>query len=129
MEKAEVFNLFPELEKSYAMSRAWKVSGMIYMSGFTAFNEIGEIVGVNDMAAQFRQIYRNMDATLRHFGTGLHHIVEQSVYVTDIGRIGEGVGVIKELWGDNPYPAAVGVEVKSLAMPEMLVEIKAIAHA
>lgn len=129
MTNPEVFNLFPELEESYGMSRAWKVSDMIYMSGFTAFNDAGEIVGVNDMSLQFRQIYRNMSATLNHFGAKLHHVVEQTVYVTDIGRIGEGIDVVKELWGTNPFPAAVGVEVQSLALPEMLVEIKASAHA
>ena len=51
----QVFHLFPELEKEYAMSRAWKVGNTIYLSGFTAFNDQGVIVGVGDMGAQFRQ--------------------------------------------------------------------------
>jgi len=127
--KPEVFHLFPELEKSYGMSRAWKVGDIIYMSGFTAFNAGGIIVGPGDMGAQFRQIYANMQQTLQHFGVPLNHIIEQYVFTTDISRIEEGVAVIKELWGDNEPPVAVGVEVRRLAMPEMLVEIKATAHA
>jgi len=123
----EVFHLFPELERRYAMSRAWKVGETIYLSGFTAFDDDGRIVGVGDVGAQFRQVYKNMERTLDHFGASLSDVVEQYVFMTDIGRLGEALGVVKELWGDNEYPAAVGVEVARLAEPEMLVEIKATA--
>lgn len=127
--RPKVFHLFPELERRYAMSRAWQVGDIIYLSGFTAFNEEGKIVGPGDMGEQFRQIYRNLAQTLAHFGVGLHHVIEQYVFVTDIDRIDEGIAVVRELWEGHEPPVAVGVEVKRLALPEMLVEIKATAHA
>jgi len=126
--KPEVFHLFPELERDYGMSRAWKVGELIFMSGFTALDATGTVQGVGDMGAQFRQIYKNMTETLAHFGVGLPNIIEQSVYTTDIGRIAEGIAVVRELWSGHEPPVAVGVEVSRLAMPEMLVEIKATAH-
>jgi len=128
LKRPEVFHLFPELEKRYAMSRAWKVGDIIYLSGFTAFDERGNIVGPGDMGAQFRQIYKNMARTLAHFGVDLHHVIEQYVFVTDIDRVEEGIAVVRELWDGHEPPVAVGVEVKRLALPEMLVEIKATAY-
>ena len=128
MIEREVYSLYPDIEQEYAISRAIKVGSAIYLTGMTAFNEAGEIVGIDDMQAQFRQIYSNMQKALQHFGADLDHIVEQYVFTTDINRIGECVTVVKDLWGEGIYPTAVGVEVSKLAMPEMLVEVKATAH-
>ncbi|MBW2370241.1 MAG: RidA family protein [Deltaproteobacteria bacterium] len=124
----EVFHLYPEIDREYGLSTAWKVDDTIYMSGITALNENGEVVGVDDMGKQFRRIYTRIRQVLEHFGATLENIVEQTVFVTDISRVGEGIAVIKELWGANEYPPAVGVEVKRLASPEMLVEIKVTAR-
>jgi len=126
--KKEVFHLYPEIDKAYGISTAWKVKDTIYLCGTTAFNEKGEIVGPGDMEKQFRQIYARISKVLEHFGATLENIVEQTIYVTDIDKVGEGIKVVKELWEGKEYPPAVGVEVSRLASPEMMVEIKVTAR-
>ncbi|MBW2370466.1 MAG: RidA family protein [Deltaproteobacteria bacterium] len=124
----KVYNLIPALE-AYPVSQALKVGDTIYLSGNVAFTEAGEFVGENDMMAQTRQVYKNITKTLAHFGASLKNIVEVFVFVTDIDRMEEVVEVTKDIYGEQTYPpVSVGVEVRRLSLPEMLVEIKVTAR-
>lgn len=105
-------------------SRAVKVGPFISVSGTTATNPAGEIVGVDDPYAQTLQALRNIEAALARAGASLANVVRTRIYVKDIDQweaIGRAHG---ELFGEI-RPATTMVEVSRLINPDMLVEIEA----
>jgi len=105
-------------------SRAVRVGAHVFVSGSTAIDEQGQVVGKGDAYAQTVQTLRNVERALASLGARLEHVVRTRMFVTDIARWqeigrahGEAFGTIR--------PATSMVEVSKLIDPAMLVEIEA----
>ena len=108
-------------------SRAVRVGPHVHVSGTTATDADGQVVGRGDAYAQARQTLDNVLHALAALGAGPEHVVRTRMYVTDITRWREIARAHGETFGDV-RPATAMVEVKRLIDPEMLVEIEADAY-
>lgn len=122
--KREHVSTDTEWESHVGYSRAVRVGSRIHVSGTTATDDDGEIVGVGDSYAQTRKAIENVENALVAAGATIEDVVRTRIYVTDIENwesIGEAHG---EVFGDV-RPATSMVEVSRLIEPAMLVEIEA----
>jgi len=81
---------------------------------------------VGDFDAQAEQVFRNLARVLAAAGSGLDRVVKVTIYLTDMGNFPKIVE-LRGKWFTAPYPADTIVEVSSLALPGLEIEIEAIA--
>lgn len=111
-------------EPKVGYSRAVRVGNRVWVSGTTATDSSGKLVGKGDPGAQARQIFQNLERALKALGAELRHVVRTRMFVTDISRWEEVGRAHGEVFAAI-RPATTLVQVTAFVDPAMLVEIEA----
>jgi len=118
----------PELwdAKPAGMSQAVSATGRIVaVSGQVALDADGNLVGGEDFEAQAVQAFENLRVALAAAGATFADVIRIGSYVSDIANLG-ALREVRMRYLVEPYPAATALEAV-LALPELLVEVEALA--
>jgi 2-iminobutanoate/2-iminopropanoate deaminase len=126
MPDVQQIRLDPDPLEPYALSQGFRVGDLVIVSGQAAIDEQGNIVGAGDFDAQAEQTFRNLSRVLEAGGSSLERIVKVTIFLTDMANF-EKIVELRRRWFTPPYPADTIVEVSSLALPELEIEIEALA--
>ena len=102
---------------------------MVFVSGQVAFDANNHVVGAGDLRAQTEQVLKNLTVALAAAGATFTDIVKWTTYVVNFKPADRAViaEVRGRFLGGNPPPASTLIGVQSLVVPELLIEIEAIA--
>ena len=116
----------PDRFAAVNISQAFRVGDLVIVSGQAAVDDRGQIVGPGDFDAQAEQVFRNLEAVLRAGGSDLSRVVKVTIYVTDMAVFPK-ILELRARYFRKPYPADTIVEIAALGLPELVLEIDAIA--
>lgn len=119
------------LNKNHAFSNVVVIpKGMktVFIGGQDSVNESGEIIGKGDIKKQTEQVLNNIKTALESVGAGIENIIKWNIYIVHGNDPGPAFEISQKIIGkiENP-PVITVIFVSSLANPDFLVEIDAIA--
>ena len=100
-------------------------NGLVYVSGQLPFDLETREPFAGDIETQTELALRNVEAVLKEAGTDLNHVVQMTIYVSDIELWGKVNETYARVMGDH-RPARAIVPVKDLHF-DTKIEIQAIA--
>ena len=105
---------------------AVRFGNLLFIAGIPPTDRNGKVVGGDDVAAQTRQVFKNMKLVLDAAGASFADILKVTVYLLDVNDRSKINPVRKEFFGDA-RPASTLIGIRELAIPGMKVEIEAVA--
>ena len=116
------------LPSASGYSHAVAFSGpMVVVSGQVPVDGLGQIVGLGDPQAQFRQVFENLATALAAAGSTMAQVVKLTVYLTNMADLDTFRDVRDEYISAELPPASSLVQVARLVHPGFRVEIEALA--
>ena len=113
--------------EQFTFSPAVRVGNFVFLSGTTATDDQGHIVGPGDIVLQTRQIFHKFARILQCVGGSLANIIETTEFVLSLDDYKKTAQVRRELLKGPPWSAATGIVVSGLIRKDALIEIKGIA--
>lgn len=124
----------PELGTPPGYSQVVDVNAgrIIFISGQTALDRDGNVVGKHDFAAQAEQVFCNLAVALQARGCSAANLVKLTGFLTDMDNLGRYREARNRFFATVAPPAAPAVtlvEVSKLYGANFMIEIEAIAAA
>lgn len=116
----------PDWYEPYKISQAVRAGGFVHVSGQAGIDEQGRTVE-GGFLAQGRQAFANIERVLAAAGASLADVVKVTILVRGMAEHLDEVIQLRGEFLDHPYPADTLMEVVSLAQPDWLIEIDALA--
>ena len=107
-------------------SHVARAGNTLYIAGQVAKDKEGNLVGKGDVEAQVRQVYTNLKNILDEAGGNMQNIVKMTTFLTHYNYI-ETFRSVRDAFFQEPCPPNTLLFVESLALPDFMVEIEAVA--
>lgn len=122
---SDVERLNPPDMAFHGMSQGVGCGDFVLVSGQVALRD-RQIVCLGDPAGQTEQVFRNIEAVLAEAGLTLGHVVSLRCYLTSADAYQAYAAVKNRIFADS-RPAATAMVVTALVLPEIMVEVEAVA--
>jgi enamine deaminase RidA (YjgF/YER057c/UK114 family) len=121
--------LFPSKNFGFTQVVTSPPGTQVFISGQVAWNENFELVGGSDLAAQAEQALANLGLALTSAGASAADITMLRIYVAGYTpKHAMALGPpLAAFFGGSPPPAQTLLGVETLAAPDLLIEIEALA--
>jgi enamine deaminase RidA (YjgF/YER057c/UK114 family) len=113
------------LYKAWRYSQAVRVGNMVHTAGIVGFRE--PFLPADGMEAQAHFAFQSLRRILEECGGSLADVIEVTSFHLDLRGEYDQFEKVKDQYFLQDYPAWTAVGVAQLAMPEIRVEIRAIA--
>jgi 2-iminobutanoate/2-iminopropanoate deaminase len=114
------------IHKTTGYSHAAKAGDLVFVAGQIAQDLEGNVVGRGDIEAQAVQVFENLKAVLTSAGTTLEEVVKLTTYTTSVAYR-QKIAEVRARYFKTYFPPNTFVVVASLATPDFLLEIEAVA--
>lgn len=118
----------PDPYAPFRISQAIEAGGFVFVSGQAALDLQGNLVGGDDFEAQAEQAFTMLATVLQAAGSSMARVVKVTIYLTDMAHF-PSIVRLREKHFSRPYPADTIVQVGQLALPDLQIEIDAVALA
>lgn len=99
----------------------------VYIAGQIAVDKSFQVVGKDDFRAQAEQVFANLKTALEAVGADFTHVVKLNIYLIDMSHL-RTVAEVRDRYVNTAHPpASTAVEVRKLALADLLLEIEAVA--
>ncbi len=107
-------------------ANAVKKGNMVFVSGTVGMDKDGNLIKPNDIRAQTRQTFENIKSVLHEAGATMDDVMKVTVFLKNTSDY-EGMNEVRKEFFPNTLPASTAVAIADFMLPELLVEIEAIA--
>ncbi|HEV2356199.1 MAG TPA: RidA family protein [bacterium] len=114
------------MHKTTGYSHAAKAGDLVFVAGQVAQDADGTLVGRGDIEAQAVQVFENLKAVLASAGTTPDQVVKLTTYTTSVAYR-QKIAEVRARYFGSYFPPNTFLVVASLATPEYLLEIEAVA--
>ena len=111
-------------EATFGYSRAVKIGNLVFVSGSTAIQPDGTVVGVGDPYVQTVATLHTIEQALEQAGASCKDVVRTRMFATNLAHT-DAIGKAHAEFFANIRPAATLVQIARLIHPDMLIEIEA----
>ena len=108
-------------------SHAIRCGNTVYIAGQVAFDESNRVVGVGDARKQAERVWHNIRLAVEAAGGKVTDVVKITVFLKDIRHSQDEIAVRGALFKEARYPICTQVQVANLGLPDLLMEVDAIA--
>jgi enamine deaminase RidA (YjgF/YER057c/UK114 family) len=104
-----------------------RAGSVVFIAGQVALDENWQIVGLGDPLAQAEQVWKNLDRAATAAGGSAADIVKITVFLADIRHAAAEMEVRARYFEKGRWPVCTQVQAANLGLPELLMEVDAIA--
>lgn len=120
--------VIPDTYAPFRLAQGYRVGELLFISGQTALDDQGQLVGIGDFDIQAQKAFENLEKVLLAGGSSLKNVVKVTILLRDMANF-DKIVTLRGKYFTAPYPADTIFEVSSLFSPDALIEIEAIAVA
>ena len=99
----------------------------LYIAGQVAYDSTGTLVGPGDFRVQAERVFANLRLALASAGATFSDVVKMTTYITNVANVATLREIRSKHLDPARPPANTLVPVATLARPEFLLEIEAVA--
>lgn len=126
-EAPEYFNLRPDVEQAFGYTHAVRVGNTVKVSGAVSMDEQGNPTAIGDIEQQMKNVYADLAQVLAHYGLDFDDVIAENIFTTDMAAF-LAVAAYRNTIYTTHFPTGSWLEVKGLALPQLLIEIELESH-